>query len=49
MATTSSTSQSTLPLGSETVSLGPAMQVGNFVNTAGAGGRPIPDSLMCSA
>ena len=42
--TTSSTSQSTLPLGSATSASGPARQAGNFVNVAGVPGTSTPDS-----
>ena len=44
ITTTSSTSQSTLPLGSTTSANGPVRQVGNFVNVAGVAGSSAPVS-----
>jgi hypothetical protein len=45
---TSSTSQSTVELGSSIVADGPVRQVGNFVKTAGESGADRPDSAAWS-
>ncbi len=44
MTTTSSTSQSTLPLGRTTSAFGPVRQAGNLVKVAGVVGTSAPDS-----